>query len=144
MKTSLIFLPLLIFISLSATELQWVDEQIKAIKPPRVGLKSANLAKIKDPFLFTQLTSEKKKKKAIKRKKIYRAKHSPKRYSLKRLHLSMTMNKSAKINGKWYKVDDVIHGYKITDIQLSSVKLKYHKKSYLLSTYTKKTVKFKN
>ncbi len=137
MKTVLIFLSFFLFISLNATELQWVDAQIKAIKPPRIGLKSTTLAKIKDPFIFTKSTKVAKKK-PFKIKKVYHAKHYSKRYSLKRLHLSMTMNTSAKINGKWYKVGDVLHRYLITDIQLSSVILKYHKRSYILSTHSKK------
>ena len=134
MKTVLIFL---IFVSLQATELQWVDAQIQAIKPPRIGLKATTVAKIKDPFIFTKSTKVTKKK-SLKIEKIYHAKHYSKRYPLSRLHLSMTMNTSAKINGKWYKVGDVLHRYIITSIQLSSVTLRYHKRSYILSTRSTK------
>lgn len=128
--------------SLNANELQWVDEQIEAIKPPRVGLKSGSLAKIKDPFIFTKSPISMKKNSSS--HKVYHASSHRKRYALKRLHLTMTFNKSAKINRKWYKIGDKIHGYTIVDVHLSDVTLKYYKKNYLLSTFSKKIVNFKN
>jgi len=141
---ALLFFYILTYFSLNANELHWVDEQIKAIKPPRVGLKPNNLLKIKDPFIFAK-SNDSVKKKSVKSRKLYRPKSYKKRYSLKKLHLSMTMNKSAKINGKWYKIDDKIHGYKIVKVDLSKITLSYHKKNYLLSTYSKhKNLNFKN
>lgn len=140
----------LLFISFSslllANELHWVDEQIEAIKPARVGLKAHNISKITDPFIFVK-SQEKTIKKSTKSKKIYHSKtHRYKRYySIKKLHLAMTMNKSAKINGKWYKLGDTIHGYKIVTIDVTSVTLRHHKKDYLISTNSKnKTLKFKH
>jgi len=143
MKTLFLCIIFLRFSTLNANELKWVDQQIAAIKPPRTGVKMANIAKIKDPFIFTK-TTKPLKKKALKPSKIYHKAHKRRRYPLRRLHLTMTMNNSAKINGKWYKVGAMIHGYKIADIKLSSVMLMHHKKSYVLSTYSKKTIKFKN
>ena len=144
MKAFLLFLYILTFFSLNANELHWVDEQIKAIKPSRIGLQPKNLLKISDPFIFTKSKSITKKK-SIKSQKLYRTKSYKKRYSLKRLHLSMTMNKSAKINGKWYKIGDTVHGYKVVKVDLSKITLSYHKKNYLLSTYSKhKNLNFKN
>lgn len=142
MKIFSMLIYIFIISSLNANELQWIDEQIKAIKPPRVGLKSSNLVKIKDPFIFTKSTTSIKKKSSS--RKVHHASSHKKRYSLKKLHLSMTMNKSAKINNKWYKIGDKIHGYTILDVQLSDVTLKYYKKIYLLSTFSKKIVNFKN
>ncbi len=143
MKTLSLFIITLLFSSLGANELKWVDQQIAAIKPPRTGVKLANIKKIKDPFIFTK-TTESLKKKRVKPSKIYHKAHKRRRYPLRRLHLVMTLNNSAKINGKWYKVGAMIHGYKITDIKLSSVMLMHHKKTYVLSTYSKKTIQFKN
>ena len=143
MKAVLLLIYVLISLSLSANELHWVDEQIKAIKPPRVGLKPKSLLKVKDPFIFTK-SKKVTKKKSLKSRKLYHGKYHKKRFPLKKLHLSMTMNKSAKINGKWYKVGDLIHRYKVIKVNLSNVTLNYHKKNYLLSTYSKKIVNFKN
>ena len=145
MKTPLILLFLYLSLQLSANELKWVDEQIKAIEPPRVGLQNKNVAKLTDPFLFVKSKDKAKKKATKATSTLYHSKHRTWRYPLRKLHLSMTMNKSAKINGKWYKIGDTIHRYKIFDVKLSKVTLRYHKKNYLLSTESKnKNLNFKN
>ena len=144
MKTIITLLCISFSSLLIANELQWVDEQIEAIKPARVGLKSHEISKITDPFIFVK-SQEKANKKTRKAKTVYHAKHHKRYYSVKRLHLAMTMNRSAKINGKWYKIGDTLHGYKITAIDVTEVTLRRHKKEYLISTNSKnKTLKFKH
>ena len=149
MKTLFIMLVLILAVNLSANELQWVDEQIEAIKPPRSGMEVKALTKIKDPFIF--LLDKKVKKKDTKAKRYTKAsyKKSSKRvnnYMLnKRFRLSITINKTARINNKWYKLGDNLSGYKIAKIDASSVVLTKGKKNFLLSTHSKNTnLKFKN
>ena len=144
MKTIFISLLLLIVVNLSANELKWVDEQIEAIKPPRSGMKVKELAKVKDPFIYLS-KSGKIKKTYTKRK--YK-KSSKKRRQIvlnNKFHLSMTMNKTARINDKWYKLGEKISGYKIAKIDSSFVLLTKNKKNFLLSTHSKNTnLNFKN
>jgi hypothetical protein len=65
--------------------------------------------------------------------------------SVSSFDLSAIINSSAMINGSWYKVDDVVKGYTISEITKDGVILKKDKKLILLSTTTKKqTLKFKN
>jgi len=49
------------------------------------------------------------------------------------------MNKSALINGKWYREGDHIHGYKISQVNSRTVTLTNGHKRITLSTITKKT-----
>jgi hypothetical protein len=144
MKTLFISLFLYLSFQLNASELTWVDAQIKAIKPPRIGLNPNKLTPLKDPFLFVK-SKDTAKKKPKASTKLYRSTYKSRRLSLKRLHLTMIMNKSAKINGKWYKVNEKIRGYTIVNIKSSKVILGYHKKHYTLSTDTEnKKLNFKN
>ena len=150
MKTIFISLLLLLVVNLSANELKWVDEQIEAIKPPRSGMQVKELAKIKDPFIFLSSAKSKSKKK-YKRSKYKRSKYKKSSTKKKRavlnnkFHLAMTMNQTARINDKWYKLGDSISGYKIAKIDSSFVLLTKDKKNFLLSTHSKNTnLNFKN
>jgi hypothetical protein len=120
-----------------------VDEQIEAIKPPRSGMQSKELAKIKDPFIY--LSKGKIKKKQTKRKYKKTTKKRKQAVFNNKFRLSMTMNKMARINDKWYKLDDNISGYKIAKIDVSFVLLTKDKKNFLLSTHSKnRNLNFKN
>ena len=145
MKTIFISLLLLLVVNLSADELKWVDEQIEAIKPPRSGMQSKELAKIKDPFIFLSSAKSKSTKK-YKKSKYKKSSKKKKRALLNsRFRLAMTMNKTARINDKWYKLGDSISGYKIAKIDSSFVLLTKDKKNFLLSTHSKNTnLNFKN
>jgi len=145
MKTIFISLLLLLVVNLSADELKWVDEQIEAIKPPRSGMQAKELAKIKDPFIFLSSAKSKSKKK-YKRSKYKRSSTKKKRAVLNnKFHLAMTMNQTARINDKWYKLGESISGYKIAKIDSSFVLLTKNKKNFLLSTHSKNTnLNFKN
>ena len=102
------------------------------------------MAELQDPFLFVK-SKDTVKRESKKSSKVYHSRHHKTRVSLKKLHLSMIMNQSAKINGKWYKIGDTIYGYKIVNVELSKVTLDYHKKNYLLSTDSEnKNLNFKN
>ncbi|MBW6488165.1 hypothetical protein [Sulfurimonas sp.] len=138
--------------SLFAGELEWVDEQIEAIKPPRKGY---SISGINDPFVFLEKNKPKSKDKGASssapRAKVATAKSASgvkKDEGVKKsgsFELSTIINSSALINGSWYKKSDVINSYTISDISKNSVTLKKGDKLLILSTVTKKqTLKFKN
>jgi len=151
-KYSSIILILLTTVTLCSDELTWVDEQIEAIKPPRVGVTSNNIAKIKPPFVF--LYNKKIKTKSFKKrtKTRYSTKKATKKSSKTmlsnsssvKLHLSAIINGSALINGRWYKPNDKIYNYKISNIKLTTVLLTNGNKKLVLSTSdSKQNLKFK-
>lgn len=158
MKTTLtILLAIFLSNSLYANELEWVDEQIEAIKPPRKGV---NISTLGTPFVFLEKnkpeTKDAKKgsrayaapaKKAAPSKTASLAQtgetdDAPKKSSLV---LSTIINSSAMIDGNWYKVSDKISSYTVTDITKTSVTLKRGSKELVLSTVSKNpNLKFKN
>lgn len=159
MKTTLTIL-LALFLGSSvyaATELEWVDEQIEAIKPPRKGV---NITALGSPFVFleknkpekegakkgTRATAAPAKKAAAKTASSEQtdqvAEGAPKKSGFV---LSTIINKSAMIDGNWYKVSDNISSYTVTDITKTSVTLKQGNKELVLSTAsTNPNLKFKN
>ena len=152
MKTLFIVTFLLLTMNLSSSELDWVDEQVNAIKPPRSGVKSSTIARLKNPFIFLRKSSSKSSK-ATKSKGIVPnttvasssnavKKKAPAR---KGLNLDAIMNHSALINGKWYRVNDKIGAYTLSSVNRTSVVLTNRKKSLMLSTNSKSlNLKFKN
>ncbi|MCK9473637.1 hypothetical protein [Sulfurimonas sp.] len=153
MKTTLIIL-LTIFLSnsLYADELEWVDEQIEAIKPPRKGIKITTVA---DPFIFLEKNRPQEKKgskqtpatikNAAPSKTDDTAKADEETSVKKSFALSTIINSSAMIDGDWYKVSDKINGYTLTDITKTTVTLKNGTKEITLSTVNKnQNLKFKN
>ena len=154
MKTLLIAIMILLTSSLNSDELAWVNEQVEAIKPPRTGMKSRELSIVKDPFIFLNKnrTDTSKKANNTKRKsssipnRTTTSSSSQKIVKKKRtLSVTMLMNSSAFINGKWYKVGDKVRGYRVSKIDSSSVLLTKNKKKLLLSTNSKsKNLNFNN
>jgi len=146
MKTFILTTLFIFSINLLANELAWVDEQIEAIKPPRKGIPENTIAKLKNPFIFLEVKTEKKKTHTIKhtsyKKSVYkRVKHA---YSVK-LSLEATMNSSALINGKWYKKGEKVHGYILKEVNVKTVLLIKGKKKITLSILSKnKNLKIKN
>lgn len=155
MKTTFILL-LMLFLShtLLATELDWVDEQIAAIKPPRKGVVVSG---VNNPFVFLNKNKPKDAKKdgatsvasgaSTTPKAVIEAKKEKKELTSADFALSAIVNTSAMINGNWYKQNDIVSEYIISEIDRQFVILKNKKgdKTILLSTATKKpTLKFKN
>lgn len=157
MKTTLITL-LAVFLSstLFATELEWVDEQIEAIKPPRKGV---SILGVGDPFIFLEKNNPEAKKKgaassapgtmvtAAKPSLLKQKVCPPDGNTTKSsgFELSAIINSKAMINGSWYKKSDTINSYTVSDISKNSVTLKKGGKELILSTVSKKqTLKFKN
>lgn len=135
-------------LSLGANELTWVNEQVEAIKPPRVGMKSREISVLKDPFIFLKRNKSVNKNSSSKKQKVSPISKKNATSTVKKkssLSLNMLMNSSAMINGEWYRVGDKVNGYKISKIELRSVLLTKNKKKLLLSTDTKsKNLNFNN
>ncbi len=147
MKTLYIVLLLVLTNLLYADELTWVDEQVEAIKPPRIGISEKQIAQLKDPFIFLikKETTHSKVKNNNSAKKVIRRSHYVKKHYSKKLHLDAVLNKSAMINNRWYKEGQRVYGYKLVKVQRTSVVLKKHNKKLLLSTVSKsKNLKFHN
>lgn len=153
MKTFFITMVLLLTVNLSSNELSWVNEQVEAIKPPRIGMKNRELSILKDPFIFLKKnrTDTPSKKSSVQKSKTSSVATTTTASSstvVKKkipLSVSMVINSSAMINGKWYKVGDKVNGYKVSKIELKSVLLTKNKKKLLLSTDTKsKNLNFNN
>lgn len=159
MKTFIIIF-LLFVLNLNSGELEWVDEQIEAIKPVRVGLKASDLSSVKDPMVLI-IVNEKTGKKSIKKSRTKSKARSYKKYSKRTsksknrvksnpvikhsFFLEAIMNSSALINNKWYKLGDKINKYTIHKIERTSVVLTANGKYIMLSTSNKnRTIKFKN
>ena len=150
MKTLLIVTFLLLTQSLSSDELTWVDEQIDAIKPPRVGVKNSVISRLKDPFIFLKKKSSKKSSVAQNKRVVpngmLRASNKTKAVVVKKvLTLDAIMNKTALISGKWYKLNDKVGKYVLSSVSRTSVILTNKNKKLVLSTNSKNlTLKFKN
>ncbi len=129
-------------------KLKWVDEQVEAIKPNRVGLSAHATSMLKNPFL-TQLRinrmkdkkpeDEKQKSSAEPSKVVTYAEASEPMDTVdepegrKPLHLQTVINKTrVLIDGKWYAVNDKVYGYQIKKIDAASVLLKSKKKELKL------------
>ena len=148
MKNSILIISLLVSSSLISDELSWVDEQVQAIKPARKGMQNRNLNIIKDPFIFLAKNRGEEDALSIKKPVLAKVKTSstnqltqtaqalPKngKSVSKVLTLGLIMNNTAMINGSWYKIGDTINGYKVTQLDRSTVLLTKKKKQILLST----------
>jgi hypothetical protein len=122
----IIFLTLLLGLqSYAGTDLKWVDEQIDAIKPARSGIKSSYINNLKDPIkLPVVLKSDTKTPGSP-----FKASASTDRkLHLRPLTVETIINKSAYINGHWYRVNQTVRGNKITSIKKNYVVLKDKKK----------------
>lgn len=152
MKIYKITLAALIFFqtSLFADELSWVDVQVDAIKPARVGIDSVEITQTQDPFIFY-------KKEPVTPKEQTHTKREPKieksapaldavvtSEAPKPMSLSAIINNSALIDREWYRVDQSVAGFKISSITRTSVVLSKGTQILVLTTnHQKKTLKFK-
>jgi len=152
MKKYILIALLLVTHSINANELDWVNKQIEAIKPPRDGLKSSAINANTDPFIFLKKNKPEKKSKNGKvvskaAKSNTKSTNTNKIVVKKKTILSLTavMNKSALINGKWYKLGEKVSGYKLSKVNTTSVLLIKTGKKLVLSTRSiNKNLNFKN
>jgi hypothetical protein len=153
MKNILLILSLFGFSLSVADELKWVDEQIQAIKPPRIGITKSNIDMIEDPFIFLKKQlKEKSTTKALRSNKNAMSKQNRSKSVTNTISeqtasfsLGAIINKSALINGRWYELHSKIGRYTLSNIDTTSVILSYKNKELLLTTRAKiKKLKFKN
>ena len=150
MKNLFIVLLFILSLNVTANELQWVDEQIQAIKPPRVGVLASKIDATKNPFIGIkeQISTKKKQKRRTSTKKRTSSSTKTANKITKVSHLfslDAIINKTALINGKWYKLNSKVGKYTLNEINKTTVFLSYKGKKLLLSTQTKnKTLKFRN
>ena len=153
MKNILLILSLFIITHAIANELEWVDEQIQAIKPPRNGISKSQIDMIKDPFIFLKKEiKEKPGTKAVVTNKSYSSKKYVSKSTTNKVSKQSTsfsldaiINKSALINGKWYKLHSKIGKYTLSSVDGTSIILSYKDQELLLTTRSKtKKLKFKN
>ncbi len=147
MKNLYSLLILLIATQLFSNELTWVDEQVEAIKPARIGVSLQEISKIKNPFIFLHKNDNSKlsgAKKGISPVSYSRYKKTIKRRTI-HFSLDAILNKSAMINGKWYKQGSYMYGYKLVKVDRKSVLLIRKNKKLLLSTVSRsKKIKINN
>ncbi|MEN8146373.1 MAG: hypothetical protein ABFR02_01995 [Campylobacterota bacterium] len=100
-----------------------INQQIQEIKPPRVGVKAADVLKTKSPFILFEVVKDGKKKTTYVVKK---------KVKFKPLRMETSINKSVKINGKWYKEGDRVRHYTIVKVSAGEALLKSKKKELRL------------
>ncbi|WP_345989559.1 hypothetical protein WCX18_03360 [Sulfurimonas sp. HSL1-2] len=127
-KLLLLMLPLFAFAQDVQPDMQWVDQEIAAIKPPRQGVSSAALFGLQDPFRAQLILNQP--PQAKKGTTAYVQRYAPK----PPLTLESVINShTALIDGKWYKQNDTIYGYAIVKIERDSVLLQKKKKQITLT-----------
>jgi hypothetical protein len=109
----------------ATSDLKWVNEQVDAIKPSRTGISASFISELKDPIKPEKVKKVKKKNSPT---IITSTTKSTRELHLKPLTLESIINKSAYINGKWYRENDQVRGKKITLISKNYVILQYKKK----------------
>ncbi len=145
MKTLLITILLLITTTIVADELSWVDEQVQAIKPPRTGVSTSKINVLGSPFVFLKKGKEESTKKDSTVKKQSTPNSNSVSEHSQALVLDAIINKSALINGKWYKEQEKVGKYTLSRVDRKIVVLKYEAKELFLSVEAKsKNIKFKN
>lgn len=114
----------------SDKELHWVDEQIKAILPSRVGVSEGFINSLLDPIKYVspmRIPRSNAPSGLLAPPRLGSALLSPTpsipKVIEEPLRLNALMNKSALINGKWYKVNESVRGYTLAEIKSNSVLL---------------------
>jgi hypothetical protein len=126
-------LPLFLFADIPSQNLKWVDEQVAAIKPSRTGMGQNATSMLRNPFATTLFLNQPPVKeddnKTVKPARVVKQTETVSGHP----NLQAIVNKSsALIDGNWYKKDDKVHGFTITEIDESAVVLKNRKKELKL------------
>lgn len=135
--------------AIDTNELSWVDEQVAAIKPARTGIKDYKIDRLRNPFVF--LKPFEKYSKSVRRTSTRTAvSHSSSQVqtvvqSSSALALEAVINKSALINGKWYKEGQSVYGYTLKKVSGNTIYLTKNNKTRVLTTkVTHTSLKFNN
>lgn len=116
-------------------ELAWVDEQILAILPARVGVSDGYINSLRDPMKMKKtLPALKSGGALLAPPKLESASGviAPPKIVEEPLRLLAIMNKSALINGKWYKVGQNVRQFTLSEIRANSVLLSGKKDQKLI------------
>jgi len=121
-------------------ELAWVDEQIQAILPSRVGVPEGFINSLRDPMKMkkpTPAASNGLNLLAPPKLGSKIATLSQPKIIEEPLRLLAVMNKTVLINGKWYKVGDSVRNFTISEVKQNSVLLTGKKDQKLILFLTK-------
>jgi hypothetical protein len=128
--------------TLLGDDLAWVDQQIAAIQPKRVGVSDSKISELTSPIRY--------KKRAVVenpddgKSKIPIIANTQIVPLVKPLKVTAILNNSALIDSKWLKVNDTVRGYTIKSISSESVVLRNREKRLKLFVKEKKnTIKIK-
>ena len=120
-------------------ELLWVDEQIRAILPARIGVTDGFINSLVDPIKYVHPKKTHIESMSLHGQNILGTLRSPPKLSnapivptapkiiIEPLRLKALMNKSALIGLKWYRVGDAVREYTLAEIRTSSVLLSSNK-----------------
>jgi len=121
-------------------ELAWVDEQIQAILPSRVGVPDGFINSLRDPMKMKKpLPAANNGSKLLAPPKLgsgLAVLNQPKIVE-EPLRLLAVMNKTVLINGKWYKTGDSVRNFTLTEVKQNSVLLTGKKDQKLILFLTK-------
>jgi len=134
LKTKILILTLLTSLLQADAGMSWVDQKIDEIKPARSGLNTSTLARLKSPFIVIKDESKETAKSGPKTTPADVKKVTPVKPNMDKapLTLQIVLNSSALINGKWVKENELIRGYKLSQIQSDYVVLERKSKKLKL------------
>lgn len=133
MKTLLIITAITATLMANDANTAWVDKQVAAIKPPRVGLSPQAIRSVKDPFIIVKpevKAGSKSTAQGPTRTVAKSVKKEP--VAIEPLKLDAVLNNSALINDKWYRINETVRGYSISKIDQKSVVLTKGKQEKIL------------
>lgn len=131
-------------------ELAWVDEQIQAILPARIGVADGYINSLNDPIKYVS-SKPVLGIGGIKLLPPPRLGGMPMLPGMpivvkpveEPLRLQGLMNKSALINGKWYRINDAVRSYTLAEIKPSSILLSGAKGQKLILFISKQNTNIK-
>jgi hypothetical protein len=130
--------------SVGDKELTWVDEQIQAILPARVGVSEGIVGSLLDPMKMKKIVPVASSGNLLAPPKL----GSTGILALPKiieepLRLQALINKSALINGQWYKLNDPVRTFTLSEIKPNSVLLLGKKEQKILLFLTKQNSNIK-
>ncbi len=124
----IIFITIMCSTALFSDSLSWVDQQIAAILPKRVGITDNKISELSSPIRYQKLVVES----TDSGTKTSTATNTQIAQLVKPLKVAAILNNSALIDNKWLKVNDTIRGYKIKSINKDNVLLRSKEKKLKL------------
>lgn len=117
-------------------ELAWVDEQIQAILPARVGIPEGFINSLRDPMKMKKTSPVATNGSKLLAPPKLGSIMSPKVIE-EPLRLLGIMNKTVLISGKWYKIGDSVRNFILSEVKQNSVLLTGKKDQKLILFLTK-------